>query len=98
MVAKKLCSVLASDYYYPALAQAPARLAEDAIATFADAWALVSSNPARSMGLSDRGVIAEGLRADLVLTRRQGARIEIVATFANGDLVHLAEGARIAAG
>jgi len=33
----------------------------------ADAWALVSSSPAAAVGLSDRGVIAPGMRADLVL-------------------------------
>ena len=29
--------------------------------------ALVTCNPARALGLEDRGVIAEGCRADLVL-------------------------------
>ncbi|MEM6422908.1 MAG: amidohydrolase family protein, partial [Pseudomonadota bacterium] len=30
-------------------------------------WSLISSGPARAMGLEDRGEIAEGKRADLVL-------------------------------
>jgi alpha-D-ribose 1-methylphosphonate 5-triphosphate diphosphatase len=98
MVAGGLCTVLASDYYYPALAQAPLRLEREGAAGFATAWALVSTNPARSLGLADRGRIADGLRADLVLAAREENRLRIVATLAGGRLVHLAEGARLGAG
>ena len=46
MVEKGLCSILASDYYYPAPLLAPFRLAADRIAPLAEAWTLVSSAPA----------------------------------------------------
>lgn len=62
-----LCTILASDYYYPALLQAPFRLARDSRMSFAKAWELVSLAPARALGLEDRGSIRQGLRADLVL-------------------------------
>jgi alpha-D-ribose 1-methylphosphonate 5-triphosphate diphosphatase len=97
MVAKGLCSILASDYYYPALALAPGLLEMAGVARFAQAWALISTNPARGLRLHDRGMIAEGLRADLVLAKRHGDRLEIVATFVAGELVHLSEGARLSA-
>jgi alpha-D-ribose 1-methylphosphonate 5-triphosphate diphosphatase len=60
--------VLASDYYYPALLQAVYRLARDGILPLPEAWRLASANPARAAGLhDDRGSIAPGRRADLVV-------------------------------
>ena len=67
MIRAGLCDVLASDYYYPAMIAAVARLLADAVAPLATLWSLVSANPASAMGLTDRGLIAPGLRADLVL-------------------------------
>lgn len=67
MIARGLCDILASDYFYPAMLGAMVRLHSDAVAPLADLWKLVSANPAAAMGLTDRGRIAAGLRADLVL-------------------------------
>jgi alpha-D-ribose 1-methylphosphonate 5-triphosphate diphosphatase len=61
-----LCDVLASDYYYPALLQAPFRLAAAGMLPLARAWQLVAGNAARAAGLEDRGTIEIGMRADLV--------------------------------
>ena len=47
MIAKGLCSVLASDYYYPAQLLAAFRLAADGVLPLAEAWQLISSAPAR---------------------------------------------------
>ena len=46
---------------------AVARLLDDGVGSLADLWKLVSLGPARAMGLGDRGEIALGKRADLVL-------------------------------
>src|SRR3954471_318636 len=51
MIAKGLCSVLASDYYYPAQLLAAFRLAADGIVPLARAWSLISAAPARAAGL-----------------------------------------------
>lgn len=67
MIARGLCDILASDYYYPAMLGAVARLSADRVAPLPALWRLVSANPAAAMGLADRGRIAPGLRADLVL-------------------------------
>jgi alpha-D-ribose 1-methylphosphonate 5-triphosphate diphosphatase len=67
MIRAGLCDVLASDYYYPAMLAAIARLRADHVAPLAALWPLISANPARASGLQDRGQIAGGLRADLVL-------------------------------
>lgn len=67
MIARGLCDILASDYFYPAMLGAMVRLTADRVAPLAELWKLVSLNPARAMGLTDRGRIAPGQRADLVL-------------------------------
>ena len=67
MIVRGLCDILASDYYYPAMLGAMVRLQADRVAPLPALWALVSGNPAAAMGLTDRGRIAPGLRADLVL-------------------------------
>jgi alpha-D-ribose 1-methylphosphonate 5-triphosphate diphosphatase len=66
-IAEGLCTILASDYYYPSLLQAVFRIAADGIIPFEQAWNLVSATPARALGLVDRGEIAPGQRADLIL-------------------------------
>ncbi len=98
MVARGLCSILASDYYYPALLLAPFELARLGVCSLEKAWTLVSHNPARALNLVDRGSITPGLRADLILVGASaGQQSRIVATIANGRLCYLADGARVAA-
>jgi alpha-D-ribose 1-methylphosphonate 5-triphosphate diphosphatase len=67
MIRAGLCDILASDYYYPAMLAAIARLCADQVAALPALWPLVAGNPARACGLTDRGQIAPGQRADLVL-------------------------------
>jgi alpha-D-ribose 1-methylphosphonate 5-triphosphate diphosphatase len=96
MIAKGLCSVLASDYYYPAPSLAAFRLAADGVLPLPQAWNLISAAPARAAGLSDRGVIAEGSRADLILVDDAiPMRPRIVAVIVAGRLVHLTEASRL---
>lgn len=98
MIAKGLCSVLASDYYYPAPLLAAFRLAADEVMPLAKAWDLVSAGPARAAGLADRGLLAEGHRADILLVD-DGVplRPRLIAVIAAGKLVHLADAARLLA-
>jgi len=92
MIAQGLCSVLASDYYYPAQLLAAFRLAADGILPLASAWNLISSAPARAAGLADRGALAAGRRADvIVVDDKVPLRPRIVAVIAAGRLVHLAD-------
>lgn len=67
MIEDGLCDALASDYFYPAMLTAIARLHSEKRASLARLWALVSSGPAQAMNLSNRGAIRLGQRADLVL-------------------------------
>lgn len=61
-----VADILCSDYHYPSLLLAPFTLVALG-ATLADAWATVSTTPARVAGLDDRGRIDVGARADLVV-------------------------------
>ncbi|MCP9625582.1 alpha-D-ribose 1-methylphosphonate 5-triphosphate diphosphatase [Rhodopseudomonas palustris] len=92
MIAKGLCSVLASDYYYPALLLAAFRLVHDGILPLPQAWKLISEGPARAAGLTDRGVLGAGKRADiLIVDDRVALRPRLVAAIAGGRLVHIDE-------
>ena len=84
-----LCSVLTSDYYYPTLLQAAFILAGRGALPFAQCWALVARNPARAAGLADRGEIAPGRRADLILVDDSDPSLpRVVASFVAGELRH----------
>ncbi|WP_339948514.1 alpha-D-ribose 1-methylphosphonate 5-triphosphate diphosphatase [uncultured Albimonas sp.] len=90
MVEAGVCDILASDYHYPALPAAVGRLAAERRADRATLWACVSANPARALGLSDRGRIAPGLRADLVLLDwPEGAAPAACLTLCAGRAAHL---------
>ncbi|WP_316201794.1 MULTISPECIES: alpha-D-ribose 1-methylphosphonate 5-triphosphate diphosphatase [unclassified Bradyrhizobium] len=96
MIAKGLCSVLASDYYYPAPLLAAYRLATEGVLPLARAWDLISGSPARAAGLADRGTLAEGRRADIILVDdRVPLRPHVVAVIASGRLVYLTETDRL---
>jgi alpha-D-ribose 1-methylphosphonate 5-triphosphate diphosphatase len=96
MIAKGLCSILASDYYYPAQLLAAFRLAVDGVLPLAEAWDLISAAPARAAGLSDRGILAAGYRADIILVDDEvPMRPRIVAVIAAGRLVHLTDASRL---
>lgn len=64
-----LLDTLSSDYVPSSLLSAALRLCEAADFTLPAAIASVTRNPAASVGLSDRGEIAIGKRADLVQVR-----------------------------
>ena len=64
-----LLDALSSDYVPASMLLAAFRLVPEAGFTLPQALATVSLNPARALGLRDRGEIAPGLRADLVQVR-----------------------------
>jgi alpha-D-ribose 1-methylphosphonate 5-triphosphate diphosphatase len=96
MIAKGLCSILASDYYYPAQILAAFRIVADGVLPLTEAWNLISAAPARAAGLADRGVLAGGYRADIILVDDEmPLRPRIVAVIAAGRLVHLTDASRV---
>jgi alpha-D-ribose 1-methylphosphonate 5-triphosphate diphosphatase len=96
MIARGLCSILASDYYYPAQLIAAFRLAADQVTPLERAWALISETPAAAVGLADRGVIAAGRRADVILVDSgAGSRPQVVAAISAGRIVYLTDASRL---
>jgi alpha-D-ribose 1-methylphosphonate 5-triphosphate diphosphatase len=72
------------------------RLADDGILPLTKAWDLISAAPARAVGLADRGVLAAGKRADIVLVDDElPLRPRVIAVIAGGRLVHLNEADRL---
>lgn len=91
MIARGLCSVLASDYYYPAPLLAAFALAARGVLPLEQAWMLVSETPAKVIGLADRGAIAAGRRADVIVVDASAQDWpRVVATVVAGRIVHLA--------
>ncbi len=89
MILAGLCTVLCSDYYYPSLLIAPFLLAARRVVSLADAWALVSSAPARAAKLDDRGTLGSGQRADILLIDdHDPIHPEVKAAFVAGAAVH----------
>ncbi|WP_107852265.1 alpha-D-ribose 1-methylphosphonate 5-triphosphate diphosphatase [Oceanimonas marisflavi] len=82
--------VLSSDYYPGSLLDAVFRLAADDrnALQLADAVRLATRNPAHSLGLTDRGVLAEGKRADLVLARQQDEQEYPARVWCRGELAY----------
>ncbi|RBQ19278.1 alpha-D-ribose 1-methylphosphonate 5-triphosphate diphosphatase [Spongiactinospora rosea] len=66
LIAAGLADALSSDYLPSAMLAAAMRLAADGLVPLHRAVALVTSGPARVAGLTDRGALVPGARADLV--------------------------------
>ena len=79
--------LLAADYHPSAMLPALLVLAETDPDGLAGAARLTSLNPARALGLEDRGEIRIGLRADLAVASRTGVG-QVHATFSRGRVVH----------
>ncbi|THH36983.1 alpha-D-ribose 1-methylphosphonate 5-triphosphate diphosphatase [Aliishimia ponticola] len=84
LVMMGLCDALASDYHYPSPRRAALFLARTM--GLESAWKLVSEGPARVLGLTDRGQLAEGLRADLTIL---DADNRVAATISGGRVSYL---------
>jgi N-acetylglucosamine-6-phosphate deacetylase len=56
--------------------------------SLSEAVGMASTNPARLYGLSDRGEIRPGLRADLILFTLEDHSIEIIKTMVAGKFVY----------
>ena len=82
-----LLDLLAADYHPSAMLPAVLVLAETDPDGLAGAARLTTINPARALGLEDRGEIRVGLRADLLVASETGMG-QVHATFSRGRIVH----------
>jgi alpha-D-ribose 1-methylphosphonate 5-triphosphate diphosphatase len=86
LLAAGAADALASDYVPPALLEAAFIVADSGLG-LAAGIALVTAGPARMAGLTDRGRIAPGLRADLLRVRRAGGLTAPIAVWRQGRRV-----------
>ncbi len=82
-----LLDTLSSDYVPASLLMGAFRLVADAQYSLPKALATVSRNPARALGLEDRGEIAPGLRADLVRIRIVDGQPVVLAVWREGQRI-----------
>lgn len=87
LIAMGLCDALASDYHYPSPRRAALMLARTGLLDMAQAWALVSRGPASVLGLADRGELAVGKRADIVILEKESGRV--AATLSGGRMSYM---------
>lgn len=87
LIAMGVCDALASDYHYPSPRRAALMLARSGVMDLAAAWALVSSGPARVLGLTDRGDFEPGKRADMVILEKENQRV--AATLSGGRVSYM---------
>ncbi|QRM33257.1 alpha-D-ribose 1-methylphosphonate 5-triphosphate diphosphatase [Microvirga sp. VF16] len=81
-----MLDILASDYHPSAILPAVIALADRGKGELSASVALASANPAKALGLEDRGQIAKGLRADLLIADR-GRMPRLRATLRGGRLI-----------
>ena len=77
---------LCTDYYIPSLITAVFRLVRDEVVDLPSAVRLVTINPARGVGMVDRGEIAVGKIADIVTVNPDEAAPIVTRTFKHGRL------------
>jgi alpha-D-ribose 1-methylphosphonate 5-triphosphate diphosphatase len=87
LVAMGYCHALASDYHYPSARRAALMLWQTGMLDLGRAWGLVSAGPAAMLGLSDRGVLEAGKRADMVVLEQDSLRV--AATLVQGRISHM---------
>lgn len=87
LVTLGLADAIASDYHYPSPRRAALMLEKTGILPLAQAWHMVSAGPAAVLGLEDRGVLAPGKRADIVILDPRTERV--AATLVEGRFSYM---------
>lgn len=87
LVTDNLCDVLVSDYHYPALSKAAFRMVDEGLLDLPKAWAMISTNAAQIIGLTDRGTLSLGQRADIAIVNASTHAVE--GTISGGRITHL---------
>ncbi|MCF6432209.1 alpha-D-ribose 1-methylphosphonate 5-triphosphate diphosphatase [Leisingera sp. MMG026] len=87
LIAMGLCDALASDYHYPSPRRAALMLERSGLMDLSGAWRLVSDGPAQVLGLTDRGRLETGKRADIVVLNKETQRV--AATLSGGRVSYM---------
>ncbi|MFU8778314.1 MAG: amidohydrolase family protein, partial [Roseovarius sp.] len=87
-IAAGVAGALCSDYAPQAMLPALGVLTGEMGLGWAQALDLLSGAPARATGLTDRGEIAPGKRADLIRVRDAGGALAVAATWVAGAQIY----------
>lgn len=87
LISKNLCDYLCSDYHPSSMLLAPYKLKEELHIPLEQGFQLVSTTPARLAGLKDRGIIAIGKKADIIVID-EAYSPNIVLTIKNGKPIY----------
>lgn len=87
LVREGVCKYLCSDYHPTSMLQAVYRMREDANLPLEKGFAMVTSTPATYANLDDRGVIAEGKRADVIVVDDTNIP-KVVLTIKDGESIY----------
>ncbi len=96
LVADGLCQVIASDYMPSAMLASAYAMAGSGVVSLPAAIHLITRGPALMMGLEDRGHLAAGSRADLVLVDDRREWPTVVQTWRADDMWTPTESSRLA--
>lgn len=88
MAEEGLLDILSSDYVPASLLHAAFVLHQKLDSPLPEAVATVTANPARALGLTDRGELAPGKRADLVRVRLVDGHPVVLAVWKNGEKLY----------
>lgn len=87
LVREGVCKYLCSDYHPTSMLQAVYKMFEDANLPLEKGFSMVTSTPAAYANLDDRGVIAEGKRADIIVIDDSNIP-KVVLTIKDGESIY----------
>jgi alpha-D-ribose 1-methylphosphonate 5-triphosphate diphosphatase len=85
LISLGLCDGLSSDYLPFAMLGAVGILVRDQVCSIVDAVKLITSGPADTVGLHDRGRLVVGARGDITLCHLDGANPRVIGSFRTGQ-------------
>jgi alpha-D-ribose 1-methylphosphonate 5-triphosphate diphosphatase len=89
LLSRGLVDILIADYHASSMLQAVFRIVELGMLDLPTALRLVTETPARAVGMADRGTIAPGQRADLLVVEQYGPLPIVAATIVRGAIGYL---------
>ena len=89
LLARGLVDILVADYHASSLLAAAFLIVERGLADLPTVTRLISATPAGAVGMGDRGAIAPGLRADLLVVEEHGGLPIVAATLLRGAISYV---------
>jgi alpha-D-ribose 1-methylphosphonate 5-triphosphate diphosphatase len=88
LLARGLVDILVADYHASSMLAATFQIVAQGLADLPAATRLISDTPARAVGLTDRGAIVTGRRADLIVVEQHGGLPIVAATLLHGTATY----------